>query len=83
MAVEQPPSPPASPTKKRKVKTDGYEAPVWAKCKKRLSDWRRDDYLLEFEMDSSEWDVLEAQVTPRAQHTLIVDETATRWDYRV
>jgi hypothetical protein len=77
MAVDELPSTPSSPAKRRKVKTDCTKS--WAKCQKpKFADWKREDYLTEFELDNADWDVLDAQVRLRPLQTLIKDEKAAR-----
>jgi hypothetical protein len=54
---------PESPTKKRKV-TGRSGLKPWATCSKpSFKNWRREDYLAEFNMSNGDWDVLDAKVT--------------------
>jgi hypothetical protein len=72
---------PESPSKKRKVKA--VTAKPWATCTKPfIKDWRKDDFLLEFNMTDGEWEILDAQVGPRIPRILIADEKYTGYDYR-
>jgi len=59
---------PESPAKKRKT---ARPPKPWATCtKSSFQEWRKDDYLAEFNMRDSDWDVLDAQVSLQASHLL-------------
>jgi hypothetical protein len=64
MAVYNASPTPESPSKKRKVKTQA--AKPWATCTKLFfKEWRKEDYLVEFNLSDMEWVLLDAQVLPQ------------------
>jgi hypothetical protein len=77
MAIEGPSATAESPSKKRKVK---HSLPKpWAKCDKLyFKDWRRDDFLTEFEINGNQWDLFDAQVCPRIPPWLMAAAASTQ-----